>query len=164
MKNNIHTYLMICVLACSCATSKYLPSPENIPQNPYGSYIQIECKNKVNLAGELIAVEKDRLVLLGETTKKCISVEKNDILMFSVKYAQNRHYGIFIPLFTLVSLSHGYIALATLPINLVTTISVASTGEKAYVYQSANTTYQELKMFARFPQGIPADISLADIH
>jgi hypothetical protein len=36
-------------------------------------------------------------------------------------------------------------------------------GETAYTYSEKNMTFNSLKMFARFPQGIPVGIDLAAI-
>jgi hypothetical protein len=164
MKNKGLLYLFFCVVVISCTSPRYLPEPERIPQHPFGSYIQLECKNNNRFTGELISVEKDHIIVLGENTGKCIAVEKNQVLAFSLQYAQSRHYGWTIPLSSLVSLSHGMFAIFTFPVNLITTIAVTGAGEGAFVYKSENMTYNELKMFARFPQGLPSNIMLSDIR
>jgi hypothetical protein len=109
-------------------------------------------------------VEKDHIIVLGENTGKCIAIEKSQVLAFTLQYAQARHYGWTIPLSSLVTLSHGAFAIFTFPINLITTIAVTGAGESAFVYKSDNMTYKELKMFARFPQGLPPNVMLSDIR
>jgi hypothetical protein len=51
----------------------------------------------------------------------------------------------------------------TAPINLIVTISITVSGETAFQYSDKNITYDILKMFARFPQGIPPNMDLASI-
>jgi hypothetical protein len=52
----------------------------------------------------------------------------------------------------------------TFPINLVTTIVVAATGETAYSINQDKLTYEKLSMYARFPQGVPEGIPLYKIR
>jgi hypothetical protein len=58
---------------------------------------------------------------------------------------------------------HGWYSIFTIPIHLIVTISVTASGENAFKYNNKKMTYEELKMFARFPQGIPPDIDLANV-
>lgn len=58
---------------------------------------------------------------------------------------------------------HGAISIFTLPIHLIVTITATATGENAFKYSDKNMTYDKLRMFARFPQGIPPNIKLANI-
>jgi hypothetical protein len=51
----------------------------------------------------------------------------------------------------------------TAPINLMVTIVVTMSSEDAFQYNEKNMSYEKLKMFARFPQGIPLNIDVASI-
>ena len=37
-------------------------------------------------------------------------------------------------------------------------------GEMAFTYTEKDMTYEELRMFARFPQGIPPNVDIKDIR
>lgn len=164
MKNKCTFCFFFCFVLISCATPSYLPEPERIPNHPFGSYIKLECKAGKNFSGELISVEKDHIILLGENTGKCVVVEKSQIQAFSLQYAQAKRYGWTIPVSSLVSLTHGVFAVFTLPVNLITSIAVTTGGANAFVYKSENLAYKDLKMFARFPQGLPENVLLSDIR
>jgi hypothetical protein len=43
------------------------------------------------------------------------------------------------------------------------TISVTASGESAFQYSEKNMTFEKLKMFSRFPQGILPSIDIARI-
>jgi len=53
--------------------------------------------------------------------------------------------------------------LITFPINFVTTIIITSTSEYKYTITDKNLKFEQLGMYARFPQGIPEGINLIDI-
>ena len=125
--------------------------------------------NRKIVKGELIAVnDQDIVVLTSEKVKKkriktIVTVPIKNIKRYSLKYAKPKHYGLTIPIFTIGSISHGFFAILTIPINLITTIIITSTGSTDFKYVSSKMTYKKLKMFARFPQGIPPDIDIVKI-
>jgi len=163
MKTRIILIGLLLITISSCTSPSYLPSSDKIDVNEYGSYIKISGKTKSNIDGELIALDSSKIVILTETTKKCIIVPISDIRKFKLQYAQPKQYGWTIPLYTLATFTHGFFLIFTAPINLIVTISVAAGGENAFTYSDKNMTYEKLKMFARFPQGIPPNIDLASI-
>jgi len=164
MKTKIILSGLLVLVIISCTSTKYfLPSSETINVNQYGSYINITHKRSVNIMGELISIDSSRIVVLMESTHKCVSVSISDVQRFKLQYANPKRYGWSIPAYTLATISHGVFLIFTAPINLIVTISVTSGGESAFTYSDKDMTYDKLKMFARFPQGIPANIDLASI-
>jgi len=163
MKNEILLIGLLVIIISSCTSPKYLPSSDKIDVNQNGSYIKVDLKTTENTDGELIAIDSNIIVVLSETTNKCITVPINDIKGFKLQYAKPKHYGWTIPVYTSATIAHGYLSLVTYPVNLIVTISVTVLGEKAFKYNDKNMTYDKLKMFARFPQGIPPNIDLASI-
>lgn len=154
----------------SCTTPAYLPTYDKIDISQYGSYIQVyQVASSIVITGELIAIDSNSLVVLSEMNNKDTNARKpvivplKDVNRFTLLYAQPRHYGWAIPVYSLATISHGFFAIFTLPFNLIVTFSTTVGGEKAFKYSSKNMTYDKLKMFARFPQGIPSEIVLADI-
>lgn len=155
---------MFAVIISSCTSPRYLPSSDNIDVNQYGSYIEIITKGTYpNIDGELIAIDSNKIIVLTESTSKCSTVPTKDIQGFKLRYAKPKHYGWTIPVFTLATIGHGLFLILTAPVNLIVTISVTASGESAFKYSDKNMTYDKLKMFARFPQGIPTNIDIASI-
>ena len=163
MKTKIILTGLIAIIISSCTSPRYLPSSDKIDVNQYGSYININRKTTSNVDGELIAIDSNKIVILLETTNKCMTVPINDVKRFKLQYAKPKHYGWTIPLGIVLPFIHGLYSVFTLPIHLIVTISVTSSGERAFQYSDKNMTYDKLRMFARFPQGIPPNIDLASI-
>ena len=153
----------------SCTYSPdYLPESEEIDVNPYGSYISLYRNEKETINGELIAVDSVKFIVLTdpeESPAKTIKIiPVKEVSNYFLKYADGVSYGGAIPIFTLASLAHGYYALITLPVNLLLTIAIASSGDSAFRYSENQITIKDLKMFARFPQGLPPGIKDKEIR
>ncbi len=151
------------IIVCSCTAPKYLPTSDKIDGNEYGSYIQITAPNFRSINGELIAIDTKEIVVLTEKEQKCVTVPLNEVHRFSLHYAKGKNYGWTIPVGMLVSCAHGAYAIFTLPINLIVTISVTSSGANDFKFNERTMTYDKLRMYARFPQGIPATIDISSI-
>lgn len=148
---------------CSCTSPRYLPSSETIDVNAYGSYIRINTNKTGNISGELISIDSTTIVVLKQSLNKCVSVLIKDVHRFSLRYAKPKQYGWTIPVYTLSTIIHGSMLVFTAPINLMVTIGVTMSSEDAFQYNEKNLSYEKLKMFARFPQGIPHNIDVASI-
>lgn len=164
IKNNIlWAALVLVVLAASCAGPiSYLPEHEMIGEERYGAYIQINTYSGKEYAGELIAVGDSGLVVREEieNLSHCFLSPLLDIKSFSLRYANGRNYGWAVPLYTLGTLSHGVWLIFSAPINLIATSVIAIDASHAYEMDSRVMTFEELKLFARFPQGLPEGITL----
>lgn len=163
MKTKIPISVLIAIFISSCYSPKYLPSSGKIDVNEYGSYIKLTDKTASIIDGELIAIDSNKIIVLTEYTKNCITVPVSKVEQFSLKYANPKHYGWTIPSGIGLPLIHGLFAVFTIPVHLIVTISVTVGGENAFKYSDKNMTYDKLKMFARFPQGVPPNIDLASI-
>lgn len=161
------TLLIICMAGflASCLSARYLPESEAIDVNQYGSFIRVHTKDREINRGELLAIEGVNLVILNKDTTKAKISEINtaNVKSFKLRFAKSKHYEWTIPVSMLITISHGWYAALTLPVNIITTTSVSVGGENAYMYNQKDLTFDKLKMFARFPQGLPPDIDLARI-
>jgi hypothetical protein len=164
IKNNtLWAALILAALAASCvAPVSYLPEQEMIGEESYGSYIEISTYSGKIYAGELIAVGDSALVVREEfgSRSHCLLSPLTDIKSFSIRYANGKNYGWAVPLYTLGSISHGLFLVFTAPINLIATTVIAVEASQAYEMDSRVMTFEELKLFARFPQGLPEGITL----
>jgi len=160
MKIN-HFLIGLFLTMSSCVAPKYLPKPDQIDINNHGSYIKLYGKSGVIVGGEFIAIDSNEIVVLYNDT--CKSVPLTDIVRFKLRYAKSKPYGWAMPAGVVLPFIHGLFSMFTLPLHLVVTISVSASGERAYRYNNKNMNYDDLKMFARFPQGIPSTIKKEDI-
>jgi hypothetical protein len=94
---------------------------------------------------------------------ECVTVYIDEVKRFVLRYAKPKHYEWTIPLGIINPFIHGYYALITLPMHLIVTITESTLGENAFKYSDKNMTYGKLRMFARYPQGIPPEIDLTSI-
>ena len=169
MKTKITIIILLAIIISSCKSPAYLPSSDMIDVNQNGSYIEVIRKTASNIEasafvnGELIAIDNNNLIVLSQRSKKCITVPMDDIKRFELQYAKPKRYGWTIPVYTFASFVHGLVGIFTIPVNLIVTMAVTASGENAFIYKGKNMTYDQLKMFARFPQGIPSNIDIESI-
>ena len=163
MKNKGIIITLIIIIMSSCALPSYLPSSDKIDINQHGSYIKVTRRSNANVKGELIAVDIDKIIILSKKTKNCISVPKDEVMWFKIRYARPKSYGWSIPLGIVLPFMHGFYSIITLPIHLITTISIAASGRQAYKLNNRTVNYDRLNMFSRFPQGIPQHIDPVSI-
>jgi|WetSurMetagenome_2_1015567.scaffolds.fasta_scaffold06554_2 hypothetical protein len=176
MKTKPGLYIgLIILILCGCKTAKYLPQSEAIDINEYGSFINVSLTNKKTINGELLSVKDGILTVLTDsaTNKKAVTIPVILVKKFYLLYARPKNYGWTIPVYAASTLLpfpdpagddfmpfHGFFALLTVPINLIVTSTVV---RNSFRYNNASITYEQLKMFARFPQGIPANINITSI-
>jgi hypothetical protein len=160
----LYGVLFILALNVKCTSPKYLPSHKEVDVNVYGSYIEIDHTNRKDVAGELIAIDANRIVLMPIQGHSCEVIPLSEINGFNLRYAKSKNYGWTIPVFTVFSLVHGGFAVLTLPLNLIITTAITASGQKAYLYNEKEISYKDLQMFARYPQGIPKGIELNQIR
>ncbi len=163
MKNKIILTGLLIFILSSCSSLIYLPSSEKINVNENGSFIRINSQTKSSIEGELISIDSNNIIILNAKKNLCETIPLKDVNRFNLRYAKPKHYGWTIPTAIILPAIHGVYSLFTIPINLIVTISVTSSGENAFTYNKKNITFDKLKMFARFPQGLPSNIDIANI-
>lgn len=169
MKTNLIISIILLVVLNACkTTATYLPNYENIDTNQYGSFITVyQYTISEKIKGELIQIDSNNLVVLTESKnqkQECKVIPLSNIYKFKLRYAKPpSNYGWSIPVVILMPFIHGAFSVFTVPLHLIVTISVTASGQNAFKYSHNDITYEQLKMFARFPQGIPEEIQLEDI-
>jgi hypothetical protein len=164
MKTNLVLSGLLAVLLGACQYPAYLPPPEKIDVSPYGSYITMHHKSNRYIDGELIALDSNKIIVLDESSNKCVTIPRADIYSCEVRYAISAGYEWTIPFILVLPFINGWYSILTMPMHLITTIAVSVDALHAYVYSDRSMSYEKLRMFARFPQGIPEFLDLADIH
>lgn len=159
----IITGLLLATIFNSC-NIKYLPISDNIDVFPYGSYIKVNMTTGEILKGELIAIENKKMFILLEENRQAVSIQTNEISKFKLQYATpNKNYAKS-SFLILSTVSHGIWALFTAPLNTIVTTSVKAGGDRTFQYNDESMPLDKLKMFARFPQGIPPNIDIANLN
>ena len=165
MQTKIILTILCSIILSSCRSfsPRYIPSSNDIDVNEYGSYIKISRKDSSSIDGELIAIDNYKIIVLSESENKCAIVPISKVQKFSLRYAKPKHYNLAIPAYALGAITHGFYLGISALINIIVTSMVSQSGETAFEYTDKNITYDYLKRFARFPQGIPASIDIATI-
>ncbi|CAN5416205.1 hypothetical protein BH11BAC2_BH11BAC2_26080 [soil metagenome] len=169
MKTVNSSIIILIVLALSsCSQSAYyLPDPTSIYTSPFGAEITLTQNDDREDQGELIAIDDSIIIILEHSmvtdSRSIYCVPVKNMKKFTLHYARSPRYGWTIPVYSLAAIATGAFAIITLPINLIVTISVTAAGNHAYRYNSRNVSLDYIRMFARFPQGIPPNINLSDI-
>ena len=168
MKTINSVLLIFALFLCGCVTPAHLPTSESIDVHQYGSYISIEQIEGHDINGELLAIDSTQMIILPETWRNAPSsaviVPVSKVKHFSLRYAESVSYGWMIPTSSLLVFIHGWFSLITYPINLAGSIAVTASSNGTFKYNDKEISLGQLKMFARFPQGIPHNIKLEIIQ
>jgi hypothetical protein len=166
MKNNIFLLLLLlAILLNGCATTEtvtYLPKRDFVGKETNGSMIFLRSRQADFIEGELIAVENDSVYILTKSQftpcGKLKAVAKTDIAGYTLRFADSKNYSWTIPVFTIISLTHGLFAIVSLPINWMVTGSLSSAANRSATYTMSRLKIDDLYSFSRFPQGIPSEV------
>jgi hypothetical protein len=154
--------LLTMIVLSGCYRPGYLPRVDSMHESPYGSYMKMKSDTKGKATGELIAIDNNLMYILlfedGEKRVETIAVD--DIEKFTVIFAEAPSYGGFIPLSAVVTLVHGFFLVLSLPVNVIATGTIAAISHDQVSYSDDDITIEQLRQFARFPQGIPQGLDL----
>ena len=155
---------LITATGCVTYTPGYIPEVEELGEEVYGAYIKITTISGSKYSGELLAIDEDSIIILSTSRKSdrqwIVVKNQSEVHDYTIRYAQPKNYDALIPVSMLFSLSHGYLLIFTMPINLIVTGAVASGGANSFQYDKRDISLKEARLFARFPQGLPDDFDL----
>ena len=169
MKTEIFIIGVLAIFISSCDSLRYLPATNKIDIHPYGSRIMVIRNSGPEIHGELIASDSNQVVVLTDidyikpSERKLVIIPSKEIKRFRLQYARSKPPWWTIPVFTVATASHGNGFLITTPVNLLVTILLTTTWKSNKQYNNRHLSYEDLKMFARFPQGIPANIDITSL-
>ncbi len=149
---------IVLIWALSSCAKKGLIYSEDFPTDVYGSDIILVTEDRKQYNGELIAVD-DRVWILQDDgrTQSC---DTNSVMLYELRLAQRKgKLGWAATANLLLPISHGILGLITLPVSLITLGSL-ELATKKYDIKHYEITYQELRKFGRFPQGIPSEVNV----
>ncbi len=149
----------------SLTANEFLPTLSEVGENPYGAYVFVKLFYGQGASGELIGVEDNRLLILEETKvgKRVVVIPRKEMKAFTLRYAGFSKGDKLVMILTYLSTAaHGYWGIRfTAPFTLVTFLVADS---QLFNYKKSDISYEDLKMFARFPQGIPPSFDLSALE
>lgn len=150
---------LVMTMTISCALPNYLPISSRLQMNPYGSFIQVEQNSLPTITGELIALDSTNLFVLSSATYRCTAIPLNKVASIKIKYAKKEGGAGIIAVYSLLfPISHGWFFPVSFLVNILTSSAIISNA-----YSMHNIPRAKLKMFARFPQGLPPNIDITEI-
>lgn len=170
MKQNT-LYLFLCLLILAgCRSPEYLAEPEDFRYHVKGLYLKAQLGNDARLLGEIIEVNPEEIVLLaldqniGLRTFPKGQIKTAEVVV-SLTSDAHKAIGAWAGLINLLSIGHGGYAILSMPINIPVTTAVANKAAMASyrVKYPDQVSWEEMKKFARFPQGIPEQINREDL-
>jgi len=156
--------ILLCLLSVDCAVThepqRWLPEPEEVPLDPYGSWAEVTTKGS-RVMGELIAVTSDT-VFVADTMLHGVpvkTIERARVVTFEPdNYIASVLWG------PLLTISNGFFLILTAPMWIIggPIATIARSYDPIVDYPSKPLT--ELQCYARFPQGLPHDIDRSAIQ
>jgi len=163
MKTKLFICLALLLALGSCKAPHYVPPTEYVGIERYGSQIIIIPVVGEKIKGEFIAIDDDMFIILNDGTGKITHIPQSDIKRFKIRYAQPKQYGWTIPVSVASTVVHGWFLVFTAPLNAVVSTGATVSGASDFTYKDSAMSYDEIQMFARFPQGIPEGVELGEI-
>lgn len=158
------------VLMTGCASSiapkGWLPNPQEVQSQAFGAWMAIEHGSEAGTKisnGELIAVQERNVYLLTMDGPEVISIDKVQNAKLAL-YKEKRRVGLWAIIGTLSTLSHGWGLIFTAPTWIIVGIASASGESKSGLLKYSDSSWDEIKKYARFPQGIPRSINLESLR
>jgi len=158
MKTKHYIATMLIALAWTgCTLPKNLPEPQEVDSYQYGCPIKVKTINYKFIHGELLAVDSVGLFILPNDPliESAIFIRQDSVKDYIVYFAKPKNYSWTIPAYAVLSFSHGVYAVLTLPLNLLVTSFTTSHALRTYTYNNKSLPLDQLRMFSRYPQGLP---------
>jgi hypothetical protein len=161
------------VLAAACAgnpaPSGLLPSPKDAVRDLYGGWIELTVPAGLHddrISGELIAARADSVWILPDTGRAVIAVATSTVKQGRLVRYQSDAGAVmgYTALGILSTLSNGAFLILTAPAWLITGIVASSAESGTPIRDAPPHMWGELAAYARFPEGLPPGIDLAEIR
>jgi hypothetical protein len=151
----------VCALGAACANNPapggWLPKAQEVPEDPYGAWVQLRKIDRTELGGEFIAIHGDTLFVLSASSG-LVAVHRGQMDQARLAYYSS-NWGVMAVWTTfgsLATISNGAFLVITLPLWLIAG-PIATGAESRAPLEGVRhwDQWRELRMYARFPQGIP---------
>lgn len=154
------------VLAMGCASttapSKWLPRPDQTQALAHGGWISVhyaEGRTMLQVHGELIAIHADSMFVLPADGLKVIPTAKINQAKLTAYDANWGPLATWSVLGTLSSASHGIGLIFSAPVWILTGTIATSAQSHAPQLTFPRRSWNEFRMYTRFPSGLPKGIN-----
>ena len=159
--------VLICLAIGGCAGTgapdNWLSVAKEAPQDPYGSWVTVEfvkSHEEQFLRGEFLAVDSDSLYVLsaaGDPSDPVIALSRDIIKKAKIASFDPAMANVtgWVAMGTISTLSHGLGAAISMPIWIIFGSAMAAGHSRSPLDYYPNLSWEELRMYARFPQGPP---------
>lgn len=160
--------LLLSGCASTTAPSGWLPSADESQKEAYGAWISVEyssgSKSLNKAEGEFIAVSQDTVFILSQDELFAIPLDKIKHGTLTTYDSQHGILALWTLGGSLSTASHGVGAIISLPVWILSG-TIATTGQSfAPVKTFPARSWDELKKYARFPQGLPKGIEVKKLR
>jgi hypothetical protein len=142
------------------APSGWLAPPHEAQSDPYGAWIVVTREDTSDVGGELLAVERDSLFVL--TSDSAVNAFATDRLLRATVAYYDSEWGrlaTWTALGSLGTISNGFVLILTLPISAIGgSVATAAQSRAPIRRVERGGNWEDLRMFARFPAGLPANL------
>jgi len=162
--------ISISFLLCCCATVRApyskVPKRLGIRTDAFGGWISLNLiSNPHSVEGEFVAVSTDSLyVFVGE---KLAAFPTSAITYARIVLYNNNStgYAAWTAVGSITTIFNGYYAVFSLPLFLITGIATTvSESNRINYFDFPVNNWEELKKYARLPQGIPEGFNTAELR
>lgn len=138
----------------------WLPTAREGLNSTEGGWVAVDCKSGQRCAeGELIAAKDQSLEVL--TQGGLVEVQRVDIeeATLAAYHSQHGQLTLWMSLGTLSTVTHGWFAVITAPLWLITGTTAKEYERRAALRYYPDVSLAEFATFARFPQGRPLNVT-----
>ncbi len=155
------TLLALAACASSPIPVDHVPTAQEVGSRATGSWIAVWDRRERLVVGELIAIDRGSFYLLPERRQLVtIPVAEVDHARLEAYRSDSSGLAIWGGLGTASTLSHGGWLLISAPAWILTSIAAGSINRHHPFYDYPDHPAEELRAFARFPQGVPPGVDL----
>ncbi len=155
--------------ACACAGNPaprgWLAAPRVAQRQAYGGWIELRCGASECGRGELIAVDEDRVIVLGPAGTESVRTAAVTRATLAAYRTQTGAAAAWGTLGTISTISHGGFLILTVPFMwLPVSIGAAAEESRAALVRFPGERWPAFRPYARFPQGLPPGLDLAGLR
>jgi hypothetical protein len=157
------------ITSCSLPTKKFnfLPNTNKIASSNYGAYVKVKLHSQFLLrGGEIITVDSAKIVLLNNHNK-LDTLRFDKMISMRIRYSKPKFYLWAISFSTFIFIPNlgGILEMTDLTFrvanaNIAGGLILGLIGNQSGVIRGKRLTPEELRKFARYPQGIPPDLDV----